>query len=97
MKILTTILDIATVFLRLLEAEGRILRRAVMRLGWALVFMTLASLLFMAAAGFFLLGIYQYLAAQMSPGIASLLLSLLALALALIVAGIAKWQASDPK
>jgi len=97
MKILTTILDIATVFLRLLEAEGRILRRAVMRLGWALVFMTLASLLFMAAAGFFLLGIYQYFAAQMSPGIASLLLSLLALALALIVAGIAKWQASDPK
>jgi len=97
MKILTTILDIATVFLRLLEAEGRILRRAVMRLGWALVFMALACLLFMAAAGFFLLGIYQYLAAQMSPGIASLLLSLLALALALIVAGIAKWQASDPK
>ena len=97
MKILTTILDIATVFLRLLEAEGRILRRAVMRLGWALTFMALASLLLLAAAGFFLLGIYQYLAAQMSPGSASLLLSLLALALALIIAGIATWRASDPK
>jgi hypothetical protein len=97
MKILTTILDIVTVFLRLLEAEGRILRRAVMHLGWALAFMALASLLLLAATGFFLLGVYQYLAAQMSPGAASLLLSLLALALALIAAGIAKWRASDPK
>jgi hypothetical protein len=97
MKILTTILDILTVFLRLLEAEGRILRRAVMHLGWALAFMALASLLLLAAAGFFLLGVYQYLAAQMSPGAASLLLSLLALALALIAAGIAKWRAADPK
>jgi hypothetical protein len=97
MKILTTILDIATVFLRLLEAEGRILRRAVIRLGWALAFTAISALLLMAAAGFLLLGAYQYLAAQMSPGSASLLLSLLALALALIGAGIAKWQASGSK
>jgi hypothetical protein len=97
MKILTTVLDIVTVFLRLLETEGRILRRAIMRLGWALAFIALASLLLLAAAGFFLLGIYQYLAAQMTPGAASLLLSLLALVLALIAAGIAKWRAADPK
>jgi hypothetical protein len=97
MKILTTILDIATVFLRLLEAEGRILRRAVIGLGWALAFMALAFFLLLGAAGFLLLGIYQYLAAQMTPGAASLLLSALALALALIAAGIAKWRAADPE
>jgi len=45
MKILTTILDVATVFLRLLEAEGRILKRAVMKVGWALAFVGVASLL----------------------------------------------------
>jgi len=97
MKILTTLLDIGTVFLRLLEAEGRMLKRTVMNVGWALAFVGVASLLVLAAAGFFLAGIYQYLATQMSPAAASLLASLLALVLALIFAGIAKWRTADPK
>lgn len=97
MKILTIILDIATVMLRLLEAEGRILRRAVMNVGWGLAFVALASLLTLVAALFFLLGIYQYLASQMSPATASLLLALLALILALIFASVAKWRTADPK
>ncbi len=97
MKILTIILDLATVILRLLEAEGRILRRAVMNLGWALAFVAVAFLMVLVAAGFFLLGIYQYLASQMPPAAASLLLALLALVLALIFAGIAKWRTADPK
>ncbi len=97
MKILTTLLDIAASFLRLLEAEGRTLKRAVMNVGWALAFVAVASLLVLAAAGFFLAGIYQYLAAQMSPAAASLLVSLLAFLLALIFARIAKWRAFGPK
>jgi hypothetical protein len=92
MKILTTLLDIATTFLRVLEAEGRILKREVMNVGWAIAFVGIASLLVLAAAGFFLTGIYQYLAAQMSPAAASLLVSLLAFILALTFAGIAKWR-----
>lgn len=97
MKILTTFIDIATAFLHLLEAEGRILKRAVMKVGWALAFVGVAFLLILAAAGFFLAGMYQYLAAQMSPAAASLLVSLLAFVLALIFAGIAKWLTADPK
>ena len=97
MKILTTLLDIATVFLRLLEAEGRILKRAVMNVGWALAFVGIASLLVLVAAGFLLAGIYQYLAALMSPAAASILVSLPALVLALIFVGIAKWRIADPK
>ncbi|MEK7144766.1 MAG: hypothetical protein AAB794_02840 [Patescibacteria group bacterium] len=97
MKILTTLLDIATAFLHLLEAEGRILKRAVMKVGWALAFVGVAFLLVLAAAGFFLAGMYQYLAAQMSPAAASLLVSLMAFVLALIFAGIAKWRTADPK
>ena len=97
MGILTTLLDIATAFLRLLEAEGRILKRAVMNVGWALAFVGVASLLVLVGAGFFLAGIYQYLAVQMSPAAASLLVSLLAVLLALIFAGIAKWRTADPK
>ena len=92
MKILTTLLDIATAFLRLLEAEGKILKRAVMNVGWALAFVGVAAILVLAAAGFFLTGIYQYLAAQMSTAAASLLVSLLAFLLALIFAGIAEWR-----
>ena len=92
MKIITTILDIVTAFLHVLEGEGRILRRSVMRLGWALVGIVIASLLVLTAAGFLLLGIYQYLTSQVSPAAAALLVSLLAFVLALIVAGFAKWQ-----
>jgi hypothetical protein len=92
MNILTTIIDIAMAFLHLLEAEGRILRRAVMNVGWGLAFVAVASLLILVAAGFFLVGIYQYLAAQMSPAAASLFVSLMAFVLALIFAGIAKWR-----
>jgi len=91
-KIITTILDIVTAFLHVLEGEGRILRRSVMRLGWALVGIVIASLLVLTAAGFLLLGIYQYLTSQVSPAAAALLVSLLAFVLALIVAGFAKWQ-----
>jgi hypothetical protein len=97
MKILTALLDIGTTLLRLLEAEGRVLKRAVMNIGWALACVGVASLLILSAAGFFLAGIYQYLGEHMSPSAASLLVSLLAFVLALIFAGIAKWRTADPK
>jgi hypothetical protein len=97
MKILSTILDLGTVLLRLLEAEGRILRRAVMNVGWGLAFVAVAALLVLVAAFFFLLGMYQYLASQISPAAASLLVALLAFVLALIFAGIAKWLTADEK
>ena len=97
MKILTIILDIATGMLRLLEAEGRILRRSIMRVGWSIAFIAIASVLVLAAAGFLLVGIYQYLAAQMSPAAASLLVSLPALVLAAIFAGIVNGWTNDPK
>jgi hypothetical protein len=97
MKILTTLLDIAMDFLRVLQAEGRLLRRAVMNAAWAFAFIGIASLLILAASGFFLAGIYQYLAAQISPAAASILVSLPALVLALLFAGVVKWLTADPK
>jgi hypothetical protein len=89
-KIITTILDIITALLHILEAEGRMLRRSVMRLGWALAFMVVASLLVLAAAAFSLLALYQYVSTQTSPVVASLAVSFLALVLALFFAGLAK-------
>lgn len=97
MKILTTILDIGTAFLRLAEAEGRMLRRAVMNTAWALACVGAALFLVLVAALFFLAGIYQFLAAQTSPAAASLLVSLLAFLLAALFAGIAKSRTADPK
>jgi hypothetical protein len=97
MKILTTLLDIAMDFLRLLQAEGRMLRRAVMNAAWVLAFIGIASLLVLAASGFLLAGIYQYLAAQMSSAAASILVTFPALVLALIFASIVKWWTADPK
>lgn len=92
MKIITAILDIVTAFLHLLEGEVKNLRRSVMRLGWAVACIVMASLLVLVSAGFLLLGIYQYLTVQMSPVAAALLVSLLAFVLALMFAGMAKWR-----
>jgi hypothetical protein len=98
MKILTIILDIVMGLLRLLEAEGQTLRRAVMNVGWGIAFILAATLLVLIAAFYFLSGIYQYLASsQLSPGAASLLVAFLAFILALIFAGIAKWLTADSK
>ncbi len=95
MGILTTLLDIATTFLHVLEAEGRILKRTIMNVAWALAFVGLASLLLLIAAGLFLAGIYQYLAAHMSPAAASLIATLPALFFALIFMGLVKWHTDD--
>ena len=89
-NIIATIVDIITALLALLEAEARIFRTTIMRLGWALAFLAVAAVLTLAAAGFFLLAIYQYVAAQMSPVAASLAVSFLALVLALLFAGLAR-------
>ena len=97
MNILTTLLDIGTSFLRLVEAEGRILKRAVMNVAWALACVGAAFFLVLVAALFFLAGIYQYLAAETSPAAASLLVALLAFLLAVIFAAVAKWRTTDPK
>ena len=97
MMILTALLDIVNTFLRLLEAEGRILRRAVMNVGWALAFVAIAALLVLVSAGFLLLGLYQYLAACHSPASASFMVSMIALILASIFAGVAIWRTADRK
>lgn len=97
MRIVTTLIDIAMAFTHLLEAEGRVLKRAVVNAGWALAFIGVASLLVVTAAGFFLAGVYQYLTAQMSPVAASLAVSLLALLLALIFVIVAKLRIADSK
>jgi hypothetical protein len=91
------LLSILTTVLHLLEVEGRILKRAVMNVVWSLACIGVASLLVLASAGFFLVGIYQFLAAQIPPPVASLLVSLLAFGLAFIFANIAKWLTADPK
>ena len=83
------IADFIIAFLDLLEAEGRTLRRAVMRVGWGLACILIASLLALASAGFFLMGIYLHFAAQFSPPTAALLVSLVTVVLALVIAGIA--------
>lgn len=80
------IADFVVTFVDLLEAEGRALRRAILRVGWGLVFLIIAGLLVLAAAAFLLTGIYLYCASQFSPPIAALVVSCVAFLLALISA-----------
>jgi hypothetical protein len=95
MKILTTLLDIVTAFLSLPQAEGRILKRAVMNVAWTLAFVGIATLLVLAAVGFSWRGSTSTL-----PRIYPLrpldLRVVSALVLALIFAGVAKWWPADP-
>jgi predicted Co/Zn/Cd cation transporter (cation efflux family) len=94
MKILALLFEIVRTVVCLLEAEGRMLKRAVMRVGWALAFVGIAASLLLGSLALLLAGIYQYLVAQMSSAAATLVVSLLAFVLALVFAGIARWRAS---
>ena len=84
MKIILTLIRIFTTLLYLAEGEGKKVRASVMRLGWAVAFIAISSLLVLAALVFLLLGIYQYFALQMAPVSAAFIVSLSAFGLALI-------------
>jgi hypothetical protein len=86
------IAELIIAFIDLLEAEGRTLRGAVVRVGWGLALLLIAALLILIAVGFFLVGVYQYLSSQFTTPLAALVTSLVTLLLALIIAGIAHWR-----
>ncbi len=87
----TTVSDLVIALFDLLEAEGRLLRQSAMNLGVGLGFVVLALIVGGVAVGFFLWGVYQLLLAWFSPAVTAFLMSLLALVLALIILGIARW------
>ena len=87
----TTISDLVIAFLDLLEAEGRQLRRSALDLGLSLGVVVLAMVVGGVAVGFFLWGVYQLLLTWFAPPVTAFLMSLLALVLALVLLGIARW------
>lgn len=87
----TTVSDLVIAFFDLVEAEGRTLREATMRVGVGLSCVIIAMIIGLAAVAFFLWGIYQLVLVWFSPPVAALLMSLLALVLALITLAVAKW------
>jgi hypothetical protein len=86
------IADFIIAFFDLVEAEGRTLRRAIMRVGSGLLLLLIAAFLALASAAFFLVGMYQYFSSQFTSPVAALLLSGLALLLAFIIAALARWR-----
>ena len=86
----TTLSDFVIAFLDLMEAEGRTLKKATMRVGWGMAFITLATIFILIAGGFLLWGIYQQLITFTNPATAAMLIALSALILAIISGLIAK-------
>ena len=84
------IVDLVIAFLGLIETMARSMRRAIVNLGWGIAFLAIALLLIIASMVFFLWGLYQYFAILLSPPASALILSLVALVLA-VVAG---WMAN---
>ena len=66
----------------LFEAEGRTLRRQLMRLALAVSLIAIASLLVLFGFGFLLYGLFQFLAEQLSAPLAAVLFGFVALGLA---------------
>lgn len=69
------------------EAEGRALRRAVLRLGHGFALMVVITLLMAAGSGLLLWALYQYLTAAIGPPATALLTGIVAL----VAAGILAW------
>jgi len=87
----TTISDLVIAFLDLLEAEGRQLRQSALDLGLSLGVVVLAMVVGGVAVGFFLWGVYQVLLTWFTPPVTAFFMSLLALVLALMLLGVARW------
>ena len=85
----TTLTDIVSAFLDLMEAEGRTLNTASIRVGWSKAFITLAAEFILVASSSFLWGVYQLLIMVVSPPAAAMLIALAALLLAAAAAMIA--------
>ena len=73
----------------LLEAEGRLLRRTVMRTGVGLAMVVVAAMLVFVGLGFCLWAAYQGLVVQLGPVNAALIVGILMLCLAGLMAWIA--------
>jgi len=86
----TTLSDFVIAFLDLMEAEGRTLKQATMRVGWGMAFIILSAIFILIAGGFLLWGIYQQLITLTTPATAAILIALSALILAVISGLIAK-------
>jgi len=85
-----TLSDFVIAFLDLMEAEGRTLKQATMRVGWGMAFIILSAIFILIAGGFLLWGIYQQLITLTTPATAAILIALSALILAVISGLIAK-------
>ena len=85
----TTLSDFVIAFLDLMEAEGRTLKTASIRVGWSMAFITLAAVFILVATSSFLWGVYQLLIMVVSPPAAAMLIALAALLLAAAAAMIA--------
>jgi hypothetical protein len=92
--VIKAIIDLVIAFLGLIESMTRSMRRAAVNLGWGLAFMAIAALLIVASTGFFLWGLYQYFAAILSSATSALIVSLVALVLAVIAGWIANRRVS---
>ncbi len=86
----TTLSDFVIAFLDLMEAEGRTLKTASIRVGWGMAFIILASVLILVASSSFLWGVYLLLITLVSPPAAAMLIALVALMLAAVAGVIAK-------
>jgi hypothetical protein len=86
----TTLSDFVIAFLDLMEAEGRTLKTASIRVGWGMAFIILATVFILVASSSFLWGVYQLLITVVSPPSAAMLISLFSLVLAAVAAVIAK-------
>ena len=83
--------DIAIALADLAEAEGRLLRRNIIRLGNSLILVAVSILLAAAGAGMMLWALYQSLTAATGPAMGAFLTGLAGL----VGAGVLSWIASQ--
>lgn len=69
----------------LLEAEGRTLRRTIIRSGTGLALIAVAALLALASFGLCIFGAYQYLTTVIEPAVAALMTGGITLLFSLVI------------
>lgn len=75
----------------LMEAEGRVLRQQLVRIGLALALGIMIIVLALAGMGFVLYGLFYFLAGPLGRGGAATVFGLIALALAVLGSTLVRW------
>jgi hypothetical protein len=91
---LNGIMAVFSAIQNLVENGGKRVQQFCLRMMWTAAFIVVTAAVILTAVGCFLFGLYQYLVTYLPTSGAAFLVSLAAVVLAILFAGVLKWRSN---